>query len=504
MHLTPTEVEVKQILEKEDKNGPYLLSVKHELLADLETPVSAFYKVCNNKPYSFLLESVEGNEKLGRYSLIGTEPILLLTNKTSKTFLENKIENKTTEIEENPFVALKNILNTINIIDSDTKDFLGFVGYFGYENIRWIEPKIGAHHGKPLHSFKAAPDVCLMLPGKIVIFDHILHKVSLISNVLLKDKNEVIKKYSNAKQNLELLLRDFNQLHTHTPLSLKYDTQEKAEYKSNYKKEDFIAMIKKGKEYIYKGDIFQVVLSQKFSVGGKHDGFLLYRALRSINPSPYLFYLNLKDFEIAGSSPEVMVKCINSNSKKLAYLRPIAGTYPRGKDEIEDLKNISKLQNDPKEKAEHLMLIDLARNDLGRVCEPGSINVSELMVIEKYSHVLHMVSQVEGNLKADETSIDLLSACFPAGTLSGAPKVRAMEIINELEKEQRGPYGGCLGFFGLNDTINTAMTIRTFIIYKDHLEIQAGAGIVADSNPEKEYEETLRKGAALLRAISLL
>ena len=499
MQVTPTETEIKQALDKDSKNsGQFLLSINHELLADLDTPVSAFNKLCENKSYSFLLESVEGGEKIGRYSLIGFDPILIFTNKDNKTFLENKIENKTIELEQNPFIALKNLFKDINIIEDNHNDFLGFIGYFGYENIRWIEPKI------KLNPFKKAPDVCLILPGKLVIFDHILHKVNLIINVILNNKNEVLKKYADAKQTLELFLKDFNKSKSAQILSLKYENKNQIEYKSNITKDEFTDKVKKAKEYIQKGDIFQAVISQKLSVPGNHNGFMLYRALRSINPSPYLFYLNYKDFEIAGSSPEVMVKCEKHKANKTASLRPIAGTYPRGKDELEDLNNTYKLLNDPKEKAEHLMLVDLARNDLGRVCEAGSINVLELMVIEKYSHVLHMVSQVEGNLKKDKTSIDLLAASFPAGTLSGAPKVRAMEIINELEASQRGPYGGCIGFFSLNDTINTCMTIRTFVIYKDHLEIQAGAGIVADSNPDNEYEETLRKGAALLRAISLL
>lgn len=499
MQVTPTETEIKQALDKNGKSsGQFLLSINHELVADLDTPASVFYKLCENKPYSFLLESVEGGEKIGRYSLIGTDPILTFTNQNDKTVLENKTENKTIELEKNPFFALKNLIHNIHVIENNHNDFLGFIGYFGYENIRWIEPKI------KLAPYKKAPDACLMLPGKLVIFDHVLHKVNLIINVLLNDKTEVLKKYTEAKNTLESLLQDFNKPKSGQVLSLKDEPYAEIKYKSNIEKSDFTNKVKKVKEYIKDGDIFQAVISQKLTVPGSHNGFLLYRALRSINPSPYLFYLNCKDFEIAGSSPEVMVKCEKHKLNKIASLRPIAGTYPRGENELEDLNNTYKLLNDPKEKAEHLMLVDLARNDLGRVCESGTINVPELMVIEKYSHVLHMVSQVEGNLKKDKTTIDLLSASFPAGTLSGAPKVRAMEIINELENDQRGPYGGCTGFFGLNDTINTCMTIRTFIIYKDHLEIQAGAGIVADSNPENEYNETLRKGAALLKAISLL
>ncbi len=477
-------------------NEFFVLSESFELLADLETPVSTFYKLCDKRPYSFLLESVEGNEKIGRYSLIGTEPILVFTNKDNRTILEDKSNNQTTELDKNPFIALKNIFKNIKLADNN--NFIGFVGYFGYENIRWIEPKTN------FSFFNKAPDACLMLPGKLVIFDHILHKVDLISLVLVKDKSELEKKSVEAKEKLKLLQKEFSQSKTLQPLSLDFNNKSQVNYTSNFKKEDYIAMVNKAKQYIKNGDIFQVVPSQKLTVKGNHDGLFLYRALRSINPSPYLFYIKYPDFEIAGSSPEVMVKCETRKGKRTASLRPIAGTYPRGKDDIEDLNNISKLSSDPKEGAEHLMLVDLARNDLGRVCESGSITVPELMVIEKYSHVLHMVSLVEGTLQKDKTSVDLLCASFPAGTLSGAPKVRALEIIKEFEKDQRGPYGGCTGFFGLNDTINTCMTIRTFVVYKDHLEIQAGGGIVADSDPENEYAETLRKGAALLKAISLL
>ena len=477
-------------------NESFVLSESFEVLADLDTPVSAFYKLCDKKPYSFLLESVEGNEKIGRYSLIGTEPIWVFTNKNNKTTLEDKSNNKIVELDKNPFNALKEVLKSIRLTQNN--NYVGFFGYFGYENIRWIEPKTG------FTSFNKAPDACLMLPGKLVIFDHILHKVNLISLVLANNQNELEKKQKEAKDKLESLKKEFSQSKILQPLHLNYNNQTQTQYTSNFKKEDYIEMVNKAKEYIKSGDIFQVVPSQKLTVKGAHEGFLLYRALRSINPSPYLFYIKYPDFEIAGSSPEVMVKCEIRLGNRIASLRPIAGTYPRGKDDIEDLNNVLKLSNDPKERAEHLMLVDLARNDLGRVCENGSINVPELMIIEKYSHVLHMVSLVEGILKKDKTSVDLLCASFPAGTLSGAPKVRALEIINKFEANQRGPYGGCTGFFGLNDTINTCMTIRTFVVYKDHLEIQAGGGIVADSDPENEYQETLRKGAALLKAISLL
>ena len=340
------------------KNGPYIVTANLELLADLDTPVSTFYKLCEKKPYSFLLESVEGNEKLGRYSIIGTEPILLFTNRDNKTYLEDFTNGQKSQLEDNPFSALNNLLKNFNVLDSKNERFLGFVGYFGYENIRWIEPKT------KFTSCKTVPDVCLMLPGKLVIFDHILHKVNLISSVIAKDKNEIEKKLEEAKLKLKALLTDFGKPKTITPLSINYSKNTEVSYTSNYEKEDYIKMVIKAKDYIKRGDIFQVVPSQKLTVPGNHNGLLLYRALRSINPSPYLFYLNLNDFEIAGSSPEVMVKCENHGlNNKVASLRPIAGTYPRGKDEIEDLNNISKLSGDPKERAEHLMLVDLARND---------------------------------------------------------------------------------------------------------------------------------------------
>lgn len=485
---------------KEQKNKLQKINIlieSKEFLADFETPVSVFYKLCKDKPYSFLLESVENSEKIGRYSIIGTEPILIFNNKNNKTTLEFAEKNLNLELEENPFLAFKNLIKNIIFEKSDISGFLGFYGYFGYENIRWIEPKLN------LKSYSKTPDSILVFPGELVIFDHIQRKINLISIIASQDKATEIKK-TEAKNKLKKLFDSLNKTIPISPIPLNESNDELAKFESNYSKNEYLDMVNNAKKYIHKGDIFQIVPSQKLRVNGSFDGFTLYRVLRSINPSPYLFYMNLKDFELAGSSPEVFVKCEEINSKRIASVRPIAGTYPRGKNEEEDKANILGLSNDPKEKAEHLMLVDLARNDLGRVCETGSINVPELMVIEKYSHVFHMVSLVQGILKTEKTSIDLLCACFPHGTLSGAPKIRAMEIINQLEKNQRGPYGGCMGFYGLNDTINTCMTIRTFVIFKDHLEIQAGGGIVADSDPENEYKETLRKGAALLKAISLI
>lgn len=499
MHLTIDEIK-KSFNTSNNQNGPYVLSLSHEILSDTETPVSTFYKLCKNNPYSFLLESVEGGERLGRYSIIGLDPILTFSNKENKSYLENFSTKKTIQLEDNPYKALNNLISSFKILDSNNKDFIGFVGYFGYETVRWIEPKTN------FKANKKVPDVLLTLPGKIVVFDNVTQKVKLISVSHFESIKDLEAEYKKTKEKLDLLVRDFSIEKLVPPLSPDYSNIDinNISFKSNYSKEEYMAMVEKSKKHIKAGDIFQIVPSQKLTIDGTYDGLTLYRILRSVNPSPYLYYINFKDFELCGSSPEVMVKSDDVNGKKIASLRPIAGTYPRGKDEEEDSKNIEKLSNDPKEKAEHLMLVDLARNDLGRVCETGSVKVKELMVIEKYSHVLHIVSLVQGILKKSMSSIDLLCASFPAGTLSGAPKVRALEIINEIENAQRGPYGGCTGFFGLNDSINTCMTIRTFVIFKDHLEIQAGGGIVADSDPENEYNETLRKGGALLKTLSIL
>ena len=318
-------------LKKNIINNQYILSASKELLADEETPVSAFYKICHKKPYSFLLESVEGGEKIGRYSIIGTDPIFVFTNKNNKTYLENKTENTTQELDNNPFTALKDLLSQLKIDNKEIENFIGFVGYCGYENIRWIEPKL------KIDNYKELPDACLILPGKLIVFDHILHKVNLIANV----------SSGNPENKLNSLLEDFQKPVLSKPLTLNYNQTNNTKYKSNYSKEKFIDLVNKAKKHIVEGNIFQVVLSQKLTLEKNYEGFSLYRALRSINPSPYLFYLNFNDFELAGSSPEVMVKCEKLDKERLASLRPIAGTYERGKNNEEDLKYIKDLLNDP-------------------------------------------------------------------------------------------------------------------------------------------------------------
>ncbi len=467
----------------------YIIQSSHqELLADLDTPVSIFERLCKDKDHSFLLESVEGGENLGRYSIIGYDPILIFKSFNDINTLEEIHTGSIQEIEGSPFDLLQEILASLKFTgENNISQFIGFVGYFGYETFRFIEKKVSLKANKKL------PDVLLTLPGKLLVFDHVKHKITLISLSLSTNKN-------STQEMLTALQKPF----TYNQIILKDIKHSENNFTSNFTKDAYMEMVRNAKKYIYAGDIFQIVPSQKMKLEGNYDGFSLYRILRSINPSPYLYYLNFKDFQLAGSSPEVMVKTDIRKGKKIAIVRPIAGTYPRGKDSIEDEKNINALLSDEKERAEHLMLVDLARNDLGRVCKTGSVNVKDLMIIEKYSHVFHMVSTVEGELKDGKSSLDLLKACFPHGTLSGAPKIRAIEIINELETDQRGAYGGCLGFFGLNDSINTCITIRTMVIKSDYIEIQAGGGVVADSDPENEYNETLRKGGALLKAAEIL
>ena len=480
--------------EKSTVNIINLVSKSYEILGDLETPVSAFYKLCKslNTPYSILLESVEKNEKIGRYSILGFDPLYLLESKNNVTTLTNKKYNTSITLEENPFEALDHLIKSIKINDSKSTEFIGFYGYFGFENVRWIEPSTGFQHNKD------KPDVILMLPGKLLVFDHIARKINFITVGLAE----------TTEADLEEELKTFQTKLKHSieapSLAFNFSENTLAPFESNLSKQEYMDMVTSLKKYIHSGDIFQIVPSQKMRVKGTYDGFTLYRILRSVNPSPYLFYLDFNTFQLAGSSPEIMTKCERINDKRIVSIRPIAGTYPRGQNETEDLKNIESLKNDTKEKAEHLMLVDLARNDLGKVCETGSIKVSELMTIEKYSHIFHMVSLVQGVLKKESSCIDLLAACLPHGTLSGAPKIRAMQLIKQFEKDQRGPYGGCLGFFGLNDTINTCITIRTMVINKDFIEIQAGGGVVADSDPENEYLETLRKASALLKTINLV
>ncbi len=469
-----------------------LIPVYREILTDFETPLSAFTKI-DKSNYSFLLESVEGGERLGRYSMLGSDPSLIFSSKGNRiTLTEGKVSSsfitKTDPIEE-----LKSILNRYRFVNvKGLPRFCGgLVGYLGYDMVRFIEDL----PDKNPDDLKV-PDSVFMLTDTLLIFDHVDHKIKVVSNVHVKDDASAayekgVKKIDNIVNYLKAPLTGKIQA------CISKKSPPKFILKSNFTKNGFENVVKKAKEYIKDGDIIQAVLSQRLNISMDCHPFQIYRALRSINPSPYMYYLKLNDFFLVGSSPEIMVRCEGG----LVEVRPIAGTRPRGASEKEDEALIRGLLRDPKERAEHIMLVDLGRNDIGRVCEYKSVKVSELMTIEKYSHVMHIVSDVSGKLKKGKDIFDVMRATFPAGTVTGAPKVRAMEIIEELENVRRGPYAGSVGYFSFSGNLDTCITIRTILIKGKIAYIQAGAGIVADSKPGKEYQETLNKAKALLKAI---
>ncbi|HEY9769251.1 MAG TPA: anthranilate synthase component I [Coleofasciculaceae cyanobacterium] len=487
--------------------------VYQELVADLETPVSAWYKVCAGQPYSFLLESVEGEEKIGRYSFLGCDPMWVLEAR-GETTTQTHRDGSVNEFKGNPFDICDRCLASIKPVKLAQlpPGIGGLFGVWGYELIRWIEPRVPVNEPQS----EDLPDGVWMQIDNLIIFDQVKRKIWAISYADLRDEHQTIEQaYQLASDRVTKLM-----LKLQLPLpieakSLEWKTFGKSRsfddsglvYCSNTDQQMFCDNVNKAKDYIRAGDIFQVVLSQKLSTVYKGHPFNLYRSLRSINPSPYMSYYQFGDWQLIGSSPEVMVKADIQNDGKLkATLRPIAGTRTRGSTSIEDEAYAADLLGDPKEVAEHIMLVDLGRNDLGRVCVKGSVTVDELMVIERYSHVMHIVSNVVGELEPDKTAWDLLKACFPAGTVSGAPKIRAMEIINELEPERRGPYSGVYGYYDFEGQLNSAITIRTMIVrpFKENqrmVSVQAGAGMVADSVPESEYQETLNKARGLLEAI---
>lgn len=491
------------------------IPVYKELVADLETPVSAWYKVCADQPYSFLLESVEGGENLGRYSFLGCDPVWVLEargNQTKQIHRDGLINT----FSGNPFDILSQCLATIKPVKLPElpPGIGGLFGYWGYELISWIEPRVTVYPP----SADSFADGVWMQVDNLLIFDQVKRKIWAIAYADLRQTHLSLEEiYQQACDKISQLVL---KLQLPLPVSakpLEFNPTPKGQntprlqHKSNTSKEAFCANVHKAKEYIKAGDIFQVVISQKLQSQYQGNPFELYRSLRLINPSPYMAYYNFNGWQLIGSSPEVMVKAEKTqDGKTKAVVRPIAGTRPRGQNFQEDQLLAQDLLNDPKERAEHVMLVDLGRNDLGRVCVKGSVEVDELMVIERYSHVMHIVSNVVGELEEGYSAWDLLKAAFPAGTVSGAPKIRAMEIINELEPERRGPYSGVYGYYDFEGQLNTAITIRTMIVEtlsgnENHLvSVQAGAGLVADSEPEKEYQETLNKARGLLEAISSL
>jgi anthranilate synthase component 1 len=469
------------------------IPVTREVLADLETPLSTYLKLASG-PYSYLLESVHGGEKWGRYSIIGLPcaTVLRINGQEITVLRDAAVIEKATATDPLAWLDAFQGRYRAPELPGLPRFNGGLVGYFGYDTVRYIEPRL-AGFDKP--DLIGCPDILLMVSDELVVFDNLAGTLQLIVHVDPAEADA----YARGQARLDTLTR---QLHCSIP-----DTGESAgdvvveesDFVSGMTRAGFESAVERIKDYIVEGDAMQVVLSQRMSIPFAAAPLDLYRALRSLNPSPYMYYLDLGDFHIVGSSPEILVHLEDD----LVTVRPIAGTRPRGQDEAEDQRLEQELLADPKELAEHLMLIDLGRNDAGRVSEIGSVMLTEKMVIERYSHVMHIVSNVTGKIRPGMTAIDVLRATFPAGTVSGAPKIRAMEIIDELEPVKRGVYAGAVGYLSWSGNMDTAIAIRTAIIKDGILHIQAGAGIVADSVPRNEWDETMNKGRAIFRAVAM-
>ncbi|MGZ8901205.1 MAG: anthranilate synthase component I [Limisphaerales bacterium] len=481
-----------------------LIPVTRKLLADLETPVSAYYKI-RGQGESFLFESVEGGEHLGRYSFVGCNPRAIV--RQTGDLIEHIREGKVIEtfrvnrsggegVVRDGLEVIERILHAYRpVILPELPRFTGgAVGFIGYEFIHDVEPVVP----RPRQDDLKTPVMYFLIADELLIFDRVNQTLTVLVNAFLDEFSTPAEAYENAVNEIERLISLLEQPTEYSPITVPKEVPQ-VPFESNMPKDRFLANVLKSKEYITSGDIIQVVGSQRFSTAVKASPLDVYRAARSINPSPYMFLLELEGFSLVGASPEIHVRC----EDRLVEIRPIAGTRPRGKTPEEDLQNEKELLADPKEQAEHVMLVDLARNDIGRVCDFGSVQVKDLMIIERYSHVMHIVSQVEGRLRADRTPYDLMRATFPAGTLSGAPKIRAMQIIAELEQTARGPYGGCVGYFSFSGNLDCCITIRTALLKDGKAYIQAGGGWVNDSVPESEFQETVNKSKAMLKAVSL-
>lgn len=471
-----------------------IIPITRRCSADLLTPVSAFLAIREKGMRSFLLESVEGGEKLARYSFLGSNPFLIVEAEGEHVeYLpkRDRIPLPLPAADVNIYEALRGLLDCYEEIKLPQVPRLtgGAVGFMGYDTIQLVE-----RVPPPPSDSLGLPDASWCFYDSLVAFDHVKHQIVLMASVFISDDTHLQEAYDDAIQRIEALEKTFKDPVRATPAPV---VLKDAELKSNIARKDFEAAVDKGKEYIYEGDIFQVVLSQRFELSFEGDHFNLYRALRQVNPSPYLFYIDFVDYTLVGSSPEVLVRVENGEAEVL----PIAGTRKRGSTEAEDVALEEELLNDPKERAEHLMLVDLGRNDLGRVCTFNSVEVNRYAYIERYSHVMHIVSSVIGKVKPQQSPIDVLAACFPAGTVSGAPKVRAMEIIAELEPTKRGVYAGAVGYLDFSGNMDTCIAIRTMVIKDNQVYIQAGAGIVADSSPPMEFEETENKARALKQAL---
>ncbi|MFH1241343.1 MAG: anthranilate synthase component I [Pseudomonadota bacterium] len=467
-----------------------LIPVYQEFLADTETPVSVYLRI-KDKPFSYLLESADGGERWGRYSIIGYDPYLTaLSYNSEMEILERSGKKKTIRDVSNPLLVLRDISRRFTPVETgQISPFQGgLVGYCNYDVIRKWERLPGVSPEDP-----DLPEATFTVSGRLIIFDHLTHKVRVVAFARIQEYTDLKKAYARACLDIDETISMLRQ-----PAPIPHEDRfSLMEFQSNFSKEGFGEAVRKAKEYIVSGDVIQVVLSQRFSGLVSGDDFALYRNLRSINPSPYMFYLNFGEIRLIGASPEILIRLTDNRIQ----LRPIAGTRPRGDDPESDMALEKELISDPKERAEHIMLVDLGRNDVGKVAVHGSVTVPRLMEVERYSHVMHIVSNVEGLLRPEMDSFDLFMSAFPAGTVSGAPKIRAMEIISELEPTPRGPYAGAVGYFGFDGNMDFCITIRAITVARNRLSVQVGAGIVADSSPEGEYEETMRKAAAMLKSI---
>jgi anthranilate synthase component 1 len=455
-----------------------LIPVYREIVADMETPVSAFLKISHGGN-SFLLESVEGGQRLARYSFIGTEPYRELTiwGKDKSDPLNLIAE----ELHKYKVVSLEGLPRFCG----------GAVGYLSYETVCRFE-KLPSPERDSLN----LPESRFMFVDTMLVFDHVTHKIKVLSYVKLN--GDIDKSYQQAVNKIDDLVERLQQPYENKQtVRSKTNATSSSKLTSNFTRENFEATVEKIKEYITAGEAIQVVPSQRLAQPTNLPPFEIYRALRTINPSPYMFYLDFNDFQIVGASPEVLVRVEDG----MVMTRPLAGTRPRGKTPEEDALLEKELRNDEKERAEHIMLVDLGRNDIGRVSQPGTVAVSELMDVERYSHVMHLVTHIQGKLRPDMNAFDALRACFPAGTVSGAPKVRAMEIIAKMEPEKRGPYAGAVGYFSFSGNMDMAIAIRTMVVNKGVAYVQAGGGVVYDSVPQREYEESMNKARVLLKAL---
>ena len=468
-----------------------LIPVYREIMADMETPVSALLKL-SSKSHAFLLESVEGGEKWGRYTFLGADPDIIFRVRGEDVIIQENGEIRSFKHEGKPLEFLKDLMGRYRpvYVDGLPRFYGGALGFLGYEMVRYFE-RLPAEAMDDLKTDEAV----FLITDTLIIFDNVKHTIKVVACTFTEGKDDLKEVYEEATGKIDAMIEMLN-----APMESREDSHEQGEgfhLQSNMTPEDYKTAVRRAKDYIVSGDAIQIVLSRRFQMENNIAPIDLYRALRYVNPSPYLFFLKLEDLILIGSSPEVMVRL----EEDTVELRPIAGTRRRGGSEQEDRKLADELLNDPKERAEHIMLVDLGRNDLGRIAETGSVQVNQLMVVERYSHVMHLVSNIRAQLSGNKDCFDVLKATFPAGTLTGAPKIRAMEIIDELEPTVRGPYGGAVGYFSYTGNMDFCITIRTIMVNDGKVFVQTGAGIVADSDPEAEYQETVSKAEGMIKAI---